>query len=192
VRTVDCFVATGRPTRAATYEAAVITPPNQESARGGLFLEVTLQTERLIAGLEHLVVHRTVGRVTDYAALSRRFMLEDKGATLGLVAFETGFVSACQLHAAAHDRVAGVGFVTIRARQLVGADRMRMGQSKLATLIQVTLETRFRVAPWVNDGPQLAAGLIVQTAGAMARFAPDVFTVSSFGHETSVRGIMKT
>ena len=99
MRTVNSLVATGGPTGAATDETIVVATTNQEIARTGLFLEVTLQTEGLITGLQHFVVHRTVGRVTDHAAFAGRFMFEDKGTALSLMAFETGVIGPGQLHA---------------------------------------------------------------------------------------------
>ena len=40
--------------------SGVIAPTDEESSAGGLLLEVTLQTEGLVGGFEHLVVHRSV------------------------------------------------------------------------------------------------------------------------------------
>jgi hypothetical protein len=53
LRTVDRFVASGRPTGALRQPIGMIGIANENPAAHFLFLEVTLQTQGLVAFVEH-------------------------------------------------------------------------------------------------------------------------------------------
>ena len=124
MRAVNGFVAAGGPTGAAGNETRVVTTTDEETAGGGLLLEVALQTEGLVAGFEHLVVHRPVRGVTHHAAFASCLVLKDERSLLSRVALETGVVGSRQLHAAAQRRISGVGIMTIGARHFAFSNRM--------------------------------------------------------------------
>lgn len=101
-------MAAGCPTRAAGDESAVICSADQQLPGGRLLLEMTLQTERLIPCLEHLVVHRPVRIMTSDAPLAQRFVFENKRALLRHVTLDAGVIHGGQLGSCAHHCIAFV------------------------------------------------------------------------------------
>ena len=57
-----------------------------------LLLKVTLQTQRLIARFQHLLIHRSMRIVARDASLSHRFVFENERALLRDVTLETGVI----------------------------------------------------------------------------------------------------
>jgi hypothetical protein len=101
------------------------------------------------------------------------------------VTFEAGFVSAQKSKAAASELLlnicggaldgdAFVRFMAIAAAHLAFQDRMMMRQLERRANVQVTLETRVRRFSRVDDRAGFAAGLDVQTPGAVAGLATHV------------------
>lgn len=86
----------------------------------GVGIDVALQAQRLVALIEHLLVHGAVGAVADGAAFADSRMREDERADLLLVALIASFVLAIELGAAAFDGVALVRVVAITAAHLAG------------------------------------------------------------------------
>ena len=83
-------------------------------------IDVALQTQGLIALIEHLLVHGAVGAVADGAAFADSRMREDEWTGLLLVALIASVVLAVELGAAAFDGVALVRVVAITAAHLAG------------------------------------------------------------------------
>ena len=167
-----------------------------------LLLEMTFQAKRCVAFVEQPLVHRAVRRMADHTALPQRFMLVNKRAPLGGVAFEAGFVSAQEskasgserllnICATAFDRDSLVRVVTIAATHFAFEHRMMMRQLELRAHFQVTLETSFRRLTRIDDRVRRAATLDVQTARPMARLAAHVLCVFSFRQQSRVRRCAK-
>ena len=158
---------------------------------------MALQTKRLVALVQHPLVDRAVGRVTNGAAFANRFVFVNERSALRGMTLETGVVRAherdaaafdelLQTCAAAFDRFAFVWIVAIRAAHFAFEHGMMVRQLKLRTQIQVTLKTGVRRFARINDLTLLAAGLNVQTSRAVTRFATDVLGVLAFRHQTGV------
>src|SRR3954469_20871484 len=90
--------------------------------------------------------------MANHAALTQRFVLVDKRATLHGVTLEAGLVLTEKSHAAAFERLLHIGaapfygdsdvrIVTIGATHFAFQHRMPMRQLKLRAHIQVALET---------------------------------------------------
>ena len=148
---------------------------------------MAFETERGVALRQHPGVDRAVREMTGGAALAHGFVLEDVRSSLGAVALETGFVLREQGGAAAHDRVAFVRVMAVRAGELV-RNWMMMRQVEGATHIQVTIKTDVRGSLRVEDQADVPAGLAVQTAGTMARFAPGRKGVGPTSHQPGMAG----
>lgn len=92
MRAVDGLMAPGGPTRAALDKGSVVTAADHKLPGGRLLLIMTLQTERLISGFQHLVVYRTVRIMTGRAVVPQCFVLEDIRPALRFVTAQTGGV----------------------------------------------------------------------------------------------------
>ena len=117
--------------------------------------------------------------------LTHCLVLINKRAALLCVTFEAGFVSAQKSKAApselllnicrgALDRDAFVRFMAITAAHLALKHWVMMRQLECRANLQVTLETRVRRFSRVDDRAGFAAGLDVQTPGAVAGLATHV------------------
>lgn len=190
VRAVDGLVAAGGPARTALDVSGVVTTTDQELAGRRLLLIVALQTERLVTGLEHLLVHRAVRVVTGGAIIAQGFVLEDVRPALGFVALQAGVIHGLQLRAATHDGVTLVRIMTVRTGHF--ARRVRMRQREFAALVQVTLEAGVRVLRRIDDVVDAPTRLRVQAARAVAGFATDVLGVVSRGDQLGVGRVMET
>jgi hypothetical protein len=129
--------------------------------------------------------------VTTQTTLTHRFVLENKGTSLGRVTLEASLVVAEQPSAAALerlgqvrptalDRVSPVRVVAIGATYFPFEHRMMMRQLEFGPYFRVALETGGRGFSRINNQAALAAALHVQTPGAMAGFAPNVLGVVAF------------
>lgn len=76
---------------------------NKNSAGFRLLLEMAVQTERLVAAVEHSLVDRAMRRMARNTSLAQCFVFINKRPTLRGVTIETGFVSAQKRHATALD-----------------------------------------------------------------------------------------
>jgi len=200
LRPMDGFVATGGPAGALGQTRRVIRIADENAAGGGLLLEVAFQAKRLVALVEHPLVHRAVGRMAADATLAHGFVLENKRPALRGMALQTGIVvgkelGAAALHAlgnicaAALDGVALVRVMAIRATDLAFEHGVMVREKKRGADFGVTLETgRRRLARIDDENIAAAAGFHVQTARAVAGFAAHVFGVGALGLQPRVRG----
>lgn len=168
----------------------MVTTADQQLAGRRLLLIVTLQTKRLVARLEHLVVNRAVRIVARGAIIAERFVLEHMRPALGFVAFQTGVVGSDQFRAAADNGVTLVRIMTVRTRHF--AQRMGVRQRELTALIQMTLETSTRVLGWVDNIIDPAARLRVNTRGTVTGFTTNVLGRLTRGDQLGVGRVMKT
>jgi hypothetical protein len=185
---VDRFVATGRPTRALRQAVRVIGIADENAVTGFLFLEVALQTQGLVALVQHPGVDRPVGRVATHAAFFQRFMLEHEWPGLGNVTLETGLIfpeqqnsaafdSLRQTGIAAFDRAADVRVMAIGTTHLAFQHRMVVRHLKSCPNFQVTLEAGVRRSPRIDNLALIAAAGDVKTSRSMARFASHLLGV---------------
>ncbi len=177
------LVAARGPARAARDEGGVIAPTDQQLTTDGLLLIVALQAKGLVAGAEHLVVHRAVRIVAGDAALAGGFMFEDVRALLRRVALDAGVIHVRDLGAAAADRVPVVRIMAVGAGDFTRGDRVGGRKMKFAALVQVALKTRFGRGERVDDRSGATAGLDVKAARAMAGFAPDVLGIVALSEQ---------
>ena len=173
LRTMDSFVATGRPTSALRQTSGVIRIANQDPARRGLLLEMALQAQRGIAFREHALIDRAVRRMAGSAALFGSFVVEDKRTALREVALETGSVLAQEgdaatfnildeTRAAAFDDIALVRVMAIGTAHLAFRHRMMMRELEAGANISVALEAGIRIATWIDNAHMSAPGLHMQ------------------------------
>jgi len=126
-------------------------------------------------------------------------MWVNPGTSLLCVTLEARFVSAEESETAGFERLlnvcrrsfggdAFVRLMTIAAAHLAFEDRMVMRQSERCANVQVTLKAGVRRLSRIDDRASAAAGLNVQAAGSVTRFAAHVLGVVAFCLEASVSG----
>jgi hypothetical protein len=184
VRTVNGFMATGRPTGAASKSAGVVLAANEYSSAGGLLLEMALQAKSGVAFGKHARVDGAVRPVAGSAPFADRFVLEDERPALSNVALAAGVLFCGESGATPDNGLAFVRVVTIRAgdslahreRTAMGAfqDWMSVRQTEFTPFVQVTFETGLRGSVGIGDGVGGAARFFVNTPRAVATFATDV------------------
>jgi len=189
-------MASGRPAGASTEPARMVLPADKDPSRSSLLLEVAFKAQDVIALGEHPRVDRTVRLVAGSTALAHRFVLEDKGAALGNVAFAAGLLLSGERRTATNNRLTLVWIMTVRATDpLLCADRtrmrtvehrMRVREAKFTTLVEMTLKTGFRRAVWIDYRMRGAARLFVNAARTMAGLATDVHRVFGFSVQSGV------
>ena len=156
----------------------MIAAADEQLAGGRLLLIVALEAQRLVTRLEHLRVHRAVRIVTRGAVVAQRFVFENEGAALGLVAFQARFIRALKLRATADDRITLVGIVTVAAGHLPVCDRVAVLECELTALVEMALVARFRVPRRIDDIVRAAAFLGVHAPGTVADSQPMFFAFS--------------
>ena len=148
---------------------SVIGIADENSATCFLFLEVTLQAQRLIALGQHSRVHRAVWRMATDAAFTQRLVLKHERTGLGDVTLEARFVLAKQQSSAAFDllrqagpaafdRAADVWIVAIGATHFAFQHRMMVRHFESGAHFKVTLEAGLRRSPRIHDLALIAAG----------------------------------
>ena len=169
----------------------MLNAADEQLARAGLLLEMTLQTERLVAFGQQFVVHRSVYRVTGDASLTHRFVFEDERPPLGGMTPDAGLVGAGK--GGPHPPNAGsfVRIVTIAASHVAFRDGMMKRQVELAPLVEVTIKADLGRTIWIDDVVAPASSVRVDTARSMARFTAHLNGIRPFGHEVRVRGRRK-
>jgi len=191
-------MAASRPAGSLLQEVGVVDVSNENVAGYFLLLEMTFQTKRCVAFVEQSLVDRAVRRMADHTTLTDRLMLINPGAALLGVALKASFVSAQESKTPAFERLLDVGaaafdrdpfmrVVTIGATHFAFQHRMVVRQLELCPHFQVTLETSFGRLPRINDRTSSAAGLNVQTPGAVAGLAAHALCVLSFRHQPGMR-----
>jgi hypothetical protein len=88
------LVTACRPACSLRKEIGVIGVADKNMARNLLFLEMTFQTQGLIALVKQSLINRAVRRMTDNTAFPYRFMLVDEWSALRRVTLKTGVVPA--------------------------------------------------------------------------------------------------
>ena len=125
------------------------------------------------------------------ATLAHCLVLINKRAALLCVTLEAGFVSAQESKAASFERLLNVclptfdrdpfvRLMTIGAAHFAFRHRMVMRQSECCANFQVTLETRVRRLPRINNRVRRATAFHVQTPRPVARLAAHILGVFSF------------
>jgi hypothetical protein len=169
-------------------------------------LEMAVDTQILISHREHLLVDGTMRVMAGGAAVAHGFVLKNERTTLRGMAPQAGLVLGQQGRAARHG-VALVRIVAIPALHPVLGHLVVIGQCELAAHLQVTLETVLggrartdnRVPLRRRKHPQFAglviyrrgfvsAGLRVQAARPVARFAAGMEGIRAFGPQPGVTG----
>jgi hypothetical protein len=163
-----------------------------------LFLEMAFQAKRRVALVQQSLVDGAVGRMTDHATFPHCLVLVNKGAPLRGMALEAGFVSAQESKAPAFEHLLNIGPATldcdtdvrimaIRAAHFAFQHRMVVRQLELCPHFQVTLETRFRRLPRIDDRVRRATALDVQTSRTVTRFATNVLCVLAMRLQAGMR-----
>lgn len=155
-----------------------------------LLLEVALETEISVSLGEHPGVDGTMGLMTSRATLAARLMLENERSALGNVAFPAGLLLGMETGGGGQGTTL-VRIVTITATHLAFLNRMMMGQGKLPTLVQVTLETGVRGTTRVDNRVLQPAGFRVHTARSVAGFTTHLLGILTLDRELGVIGSLE-
>jgi len=138
-----------------------------------LDLRVAFEAEIRIAFDQKLPIHRAMRIVANRAAFAHRLVLEYERPRLLAMALRAIFILPRHRQPARRFKnVHPVRVVALDAIHLPFNNGMMLWQVELGLRLQMALETRRRVLPWVND--ELAAattGFNVLAARAVARFA---------------------
>jgi len=177
----------------------VIDVSNENVSGYFLLLKMAFQTKRCVALVQQSLVNRPVRRMANCTSLPHCFMLIHKRAPLLCVTLEAGLVWAQESKAAAFECLLNirrhtlgrdplVRLVTIGAAHFAFWHRMVMGQLERRANVQMTLETRFRRFPRIDDCVRRAAAFYVQTPRPVTGFAAHVLGVFTFCLKSRVRG----
>src|SRR3954451_11556339 len=101
LRTVNRFMAVGRPARSLLQPAGVITVADKNFAVARLLLEMAFQAKIRAALREQFLVHRAVRCMAGNTTLANRFVFENERAPLRGVTLQTGSIRAQHGEAAA-------------------------------------------------------------------------------------------
>ena len=153
---------------------------------------MALETKIRVPRHKHLVVDRAVRIVTSGAAFAHRFMLEHKRTALRCVALTAGVVLGEQRRSAASHRWTFMRIVATAATHLPVQHRVAVGQLELSALVQVALEADFGRLPGIDDRVMRPAGLIVNAARAVARFASNLRGIRPMSLQPCMRRGSKT
>ena len=174
-------VTAGAPTCAPAQKGSVRNIPDKNLPAHGMHLGVALEAKVVVALEKHLVRNRTVGLMADDAPFPQRLVLIDHRARLFTMTLRAGFVKARQNRLRPRAKGGAMGcFENIRSVRVVALhavhslleDRVVVRQPELRVDFEMTTQTGLRRAAGVDDEPSApAAGLRVQTAGPMTRFA---------------------
>ena len=188
MRTVHGFVAACRPARAPGQRTAVVTSANKDNSGCGLLLEVAFEAEGGVALHQHFAVDRAVNRVARRAAFTHRLMLENERPALRGMTLAAGLALHRRRKRSAESRVPLVRVVAVAAGHFPFHHRMMVRQVELASFVEMALEASLRILTGVDNGAVAAATLVMQAAGAVARFTAHVMKVWPFGLQASVSG----
>lgn len=136
-------------------------------------LRVALEAKIIVALGEHLGIDRAVGAVTNRAALTHRFVLEDERLDLIAMTLCAGLIESRHGEATGglHD-VRAVRVMALDATHFAFEDGMMLREVELGVGFDVAIQTARRVLAWIENkfSPPAAAG-DVQAAGAVTSFA---------------------
>ena len=166
----------------------MIASADENLADGRLVLKVALGAEGGIALSKEFLVHRTMRLVTNEAAFAGGLVLVNERPSLLRMATEAGLVVAHERSAACDNRVALVRIMAITAGHLVVQHGMCVRQVELAALVEMAIETGLGRFVRIDDGVARAAGLVVDTAGAVTSFTTHVHCVFAGDFQFGVRG----
>lgn len=166
--------------------------------RNLLFLEVAFQAERLVALVEHALIHRAVRRMANDAAFAHRFVLINKRSALRGVTLHASIVHAhegeaatdnglLQAGPAAFDGLAFMRVMAIGATHLAFQNGMVMRQLKLCAQGGVTLETCCRVLARIDDRTAPAPFRDMDASRTVTRFTANVLGVVALRQQPCVR-----
>jgi hypothetical protein len=166
----------------------MVLSANENSARGCLPLEMAAKAKIGVASNKQLLVDRAMNGVAGRAAFAYGLVLENKRPALGRMTLTASLGFGGEGCAAAFGGLAFVGVVTIGAGDFALEDRMVIWKIEFAAFIEMTSETNFGRFLWINDSAPRAAGLIMDAARSMARFATDLERIGTFGLQARVCG----
>jgi hypothetical protein len=152
---------------------------------------MALQTEIGVARNQHFFVWGAMRVVAGCATFPHGLMLENKRASLRLVALHAGVGLGSQGSSPAFDGLAFMRVVAIRAGDFAVFHRMMMGIGETRLHIHVTLKACFGITLGVYDRVARPATFVVNAPRAVARFTADCFRVWPHRFEPLVGGCMK-
>ena len=208
---MDGLVATGAPAGALAQARRVIHPADQDGRPAVLdLLEMAFQTQVRVAFGEHFGVDAAVRGMAGGAAFAQRLVLKDKWPLLGRMALDAIFLLRKQLGAAAGKGDALVRRMAHDAGHPAFGHGMVVGQIELAAHVQVTLvadvldRTRrferkppaqcLRLRPAGGETVRrldVAARILMQTAGAVAGFAAGIESVLALAISRAWSAVLK-
>jgi len=151
-------------------QARVVFLADENSPRG-LNLRMTFEAKVLIALHQQLLIHRTMGLMTDDATFPHGFMLEGEGARLFAMTSGAGFIHPRHREAApGFEDVAAVRVMALDAVHSIFQHGMMLRELELGVRGQMTLETGGRILARVDDELSRAARSDMLTAGTMTGF----------------------
>ena len=110
--------------------------------------------------------------VTTDATFAHSLVIKHVRPGLFAMALRTNIVHACDTHALRIVDVLTVGVVAANTGHPAFFERMMIRQIELGFLVDMALETGFRVFAWIDNELAFAAtGIDVETAGTVAAFA---------------------
>ena len=205
MRSVHGLVATGGPAGPLLHPDRMVRTSDQNPPAPHL-LEVAFEAQIVVPHREHLLIDRAVRLVAGGASIAHGFVLEHEGASHGRMARQAVLILGQQGGAALYRRTF-VRIVTIPALHPMLRHLVMVGQRELAARLQVALETILRRRPGVQNGVPLrgkkdprspglvinrwrwiAAALGMQTARAVAGFAPRIQRIGTFCQKPRVAG----
>jgi hypothetical protein len=153
--------------------------PDKNLSRLSLLLEMAFQTKGRVARVQHPLIDRAMGRMTDHATLTQRFVLIEKRPALDRMTFETSLILTHESEAAAPQpllhicspalyRHADVWVMAIGAAHLSLEHRVTMRELKLCSHFQVTLETGLGRFLRVDDSLPGTTTIDVEAPGPVA------------------------
>src|SRR5664280_1254792 len=188
VRAVDGSVATRAETRAPLQklcrgESRMRHLANENCAvtAGCGYLSMAFQAQVVVPFGQHLRVDRAVDVVTAGATFTQGLVLEHVRPGLLAMAAGADIIDPRQPQSFWLVDVFAVRIVAVGATHSAFVDRMVILQAKLRLLVEMTLETGFRIFRRIDDELALpAAGIHMQTACAVTGFAPLPFHTRAF------------
>lgn len=136
--------------------------------------EMAPEAEIVVASDEHLLIHGAVRIVTGGAAFEHRVVFIDERAGLLRMAARAGLIGRREIQRAAFDGISLMWIMAIAAGYFARENRVRVGETHFATLLNVTLEARVGRLAGVDDRAAGAAGLHVNAGGTVTRFAAGI------------------
>jgi len=152
---MDGLVATGSPAASIAEEAETAVVHSPEDNAFGIIAEgMALEAKIAVTDFQHAFIHGTVRIMTDGAALTHGFMLEDKRSPFFRMAFQATLVTAVQPHNLCQVFFPSMRIVAIRAIHAMLAHGVTVGKGKLALFINMAAEAHVVGLGRVDDIPR--------------------------------------